>query len=427
MTAEDRAYVEEALKRNMTFKEIAKYLTKDPTTISKEIKKHRVSQKPNHFNNGGQNQCKHMKSCQKRDLCGVGKHCRFLCRQCNNCNALCPDFERNVCARTSKAPFVCNGCERKTACRLEKQYYRAAVAQREYEELLVSAREGINMTSSEFQELDAIVSPLVKRGQSIAHICASHAGEIPVTERTIYNYFNQNRFSAISLDLPRKVKYKKRKKHVSKEPCDYAVREGRTYEDFQKYIAENPELSVVEMDTVEGRKGGKVLLTLLIRSCRLQLAFLMDGKSQACVKKCFDYLRSALGHMLFPAVFAVILTDNGSEFLNPLAIEGEDDNGGVTRTHVFFCDPNCSYQKGMLEKNHEYLRYVLPKGTSFDELSQHHITLLVNHVNSSLRDSLNGKSPFDMAEFLLPILFLSVLGLLRIPPDEILLKPQLLD
>jgi len=424
MTAEDRAYIEEAMRRNMNFKEIAKYLSKDPTTISKEIKRHRITQKPSNFNNGGQNQCKHIKSCQKRDLCGVGKSCRFPCRQCGKCNAICPDFEQYICPRILKAPFVCNGCERKSACRLEKQYYRASAAQREYKELLVTSREGINMTSSEFAELDGIISPLVKRGQSLAHICASHANEIPVTERTVYNYFEQNLFTAINLDLPRKVRYKKRTNHKTNEPRDYAVREGRTYEDYQKHIGENPELPIVEMDTVEGRKGGKVLLTLLLRNCRLQLAFLMEYKIQDCVKEWFNWLFDALGEKLFSAVFGVILTDNGSEFLDPASIECDSD--GVVRTRIFFCDPNCSYQKGMLEKNHEYIRYVLPKGTSFDDLTQDDVNLLLNNINSSYRDSLNGKSPFETASFLLPQQFLSVLGFHKIPSDEILLKPQLL-
>ncbi len=281
------------------------------------------------------------------------------------------------------------------------------------------------MTESEFQELDAIVSPLCKRGQSIAHICASHPDEIPVTERTIYNYFEQNLFSAINLDLPRKVKYKKRQPSKPKEPCDYAVRDRRTYMDFQKHIAENPDLSVVEMDTVIGRKGGKTLLTMLVRSCRLQLAFLMDSNSQKCVKEQLDKLRLVLGDDLFEAVFGVILTDNGPEFLDPLSIEC--DNDGVVHTRVFFCDPNCSYQKGMLEKNHEYIRYVLPKGVSFDDLSQAQINILLNHINSSARDSLKSKTPFDLAEFLLPQKFLSALGLRYVPPDEVFLKPQLFD
>ena len=115
-----------------------------------------------------------------------------------------------------------------------------------------------------------------------------------------------------------------------------------------RFVAEFPEASIVEMDTVEGVKGGKVLLTMLIRSCRLQLAFLMNENTQANVIKWFDWLYEKLGEAVFCAVFGVVLTDNGSEFLDPLSIEC--DENGVLRARVFFCDPNCSYQKGMLEK-----------------------------------------------------------------------------
>jgi transposase, IS30 family len=421
LTLEDREYIEEALKRNLTFKEIARYLSKDPTTISKEVKKRRTPQKPSGFNNS-HNQCELKQTCKKQDLCNTGK-CRYPCRQCQNCNLICADFKKKSCSKTLKAPFVCNGCEKKTVCRLEKQYYRAAPSQRTYRETLVCAREGVNLTSSEFDELDCLISPLVKRGQSIAHICAAHKDEIPCTERTIYNYFEQNLFTVANIDLPRKVRYKKRKSNVKKEPCDYAVREGRTYQDFLMFTAENPELSVVEMDTVAGRSGGKVLLTMLIRSCRLQLAFLMEDPTQKSVKACFESLYETLGAELFSTVFTVILTDNGSEFLDPGSLENHD---GCLRTRIFFCDPNCSYQKGMLEKNHEYIRYILPKGSSFDSLMPEDVRLMLNHINSASRDSLNAKTPLDAAEFLLPPGFLPAMAYGKIQPDEILLKPQLL-
>ena len=305
MSEEDRDYLEEALKRKLKFVDIAKFLKKDPTTISREVKKHRIEQKPNSFNNGGHNQCAHLKSCTKRDVCGVGKNCRYPCKQCQNCNDVCPDFMQKVCPTTIKPPYVCNGCEKKMGCRLPKQYYRASLSQRAYKELLTSAREGINMDKGEFKQLDALVTPLVKRGQSIAHICAAHKDEITVTERTVYNYFDQGLFTAANLDLPRKVRYKPRKQRSNTQPRDYAVREGRTYEDFQRLLLEHPTVSIVEMDTVEGCKGGKVLLTMLVRSCRLQLAFLMDSQTQACVKAQFDNLREALGEELFSYLLAI--------------------------------------------------------------------------------------------------------------------------
>jgi len=417
MTREDRDHIEAALQRNMSFKEIAKFTGTHPTTISREVRKHLVKKKAT------QVRCKHVETCTTKGLC-KGLKCRFPCRQCQYCHRHCKHFEQKVCEKLQKAPFVCNGCSRKSACRLEKHFYRANIAQKEYREVLSASREGIDVTCDEFKNLDDLISPLVKKGQSIAHICSTNADKILCTERTIYNYFEKNYLSAANLDLPRKVRYKKRKKHQA-EPRNYAVREGRTHEDFLRFVAENPELSVVEMDTVEGMKGGKVLLTMLIRSCRLQLAFLMEEKIQANVQKWFDWLHEILGDAMFHAVFGIVLTDNGSEFLDPVSLECDAD--GVVRTRIFFCDPNCSYQKGMLEKNHEFIRYVLPKGTSFNELDDKDVLLLLNHVNSLCRDSLNGKSPLDIAEMLLPTNFLPALGFCKIPPNEVFLKPQLLN
>ena len=416
MTQKDREHIEAALVRNMTFKEIAKFIDTHPTTVSREVKKHLIVQ------NASRIRCKHVETCKIKGLC-KGLKCRFPCRQCQFCHKHCDKFEQKQCEKIKKAPFVCNGCEIRAACRLEKQYYRANPAWREYRELLVSSREGIDVTADEFKNLDDLISPLVKNGQSIAHICSTNEDKIYCTERTIYNYFDKNYLSACNLDLPRKVRYKKRKKKIA-EPKDYAVRDGRTYDEFLRFVAENPEISVVEMDTVEGVKGGKVLLTMLIRSCRLQLAFLLESQTQACVKAVFDSLFEMLGEKIFSSVFGVILTDNGSEFLNPGSIEC--DENGVIRTRIFFCDPNCSYQKGMLEKNHEFIRYVLPKGCSFNRLCDNNVLVMINHINSYCRDSLNGKSPLDFAEMLLPTDFLTSLGLGAIPPAEVFLKPQLL-
>lgn len=422
LTIEDREYIEEALKNNLTFKEMSEHLFKHPTTISKEVKKRRISKEASRFNSSG-NQCKFEKTCTKTDLCNV-KKCKFPCRKCFNCNTVCPEFEKMICVKLKKAPFVCNGCSKKSPCRLEKQYYRSTLAQREYLETLKCTREGINMTTKEFKELDSLISPLVQRGQSLAHIHSSHKDELFCTRRTLYRYFEKNLFSAGNLDLPRKVRYKKRKSKIKKQPYEYAAREGRTYQEFLVFIAENPTLSIVEMDTVEGLKGGKVLLTLLIRSCRLQLVFLLPDKTQNSVLECFNYLYKCLGKSLFNYIFGVILTDNGSEFLNPLSLEYDDT--GLLRTRIYYCDPNASYQKGMIEKNHEYIRYILPKGTSFDSLLDKDVLLIVNHINSARRDSMNGKTPFEVAEFLLPVGFLHALGYLAIPSDEILLKPDLI-
>ena len=198
--------------------------------------------------------------------------------------------------------------------------------------------------------------------------------------------------------MPRRVRFSKRKSKKA-PPKDNTIRKGRTYEDFEKYLLDNPYTPVVEMDTVEGKKGGKVLLTMLFRNSKLMLAFLLQDKTRNSVLKIFNWLESILGNELFEKTFPVILTDNGIEFSNPLSLEFNYD--GIRRTRIFFCNPGASYQKGAIEKNHEFIRYVIPKGTSMDNLTQKDIDLLINHINSLTRPSLNNATPYDLAQILL--------------------------
>lgn len=179
------------------------------------------------------------------------------------------------------------------------------------------------------------------------------------------------------------------------------------------------------MDTVIGRKGGKVLLTFFFRKSSLMVAFLLDRCTQECVTDAINNISDDIGLELFKSSFPIILTDNGSEFLDPLKIEY--DSNGNQRTKVFFCDPMASYQKPHLEKNHEFIRYVVPKGRSFDHLNQKKITLLMNHINSVSRKGLNNTSPFKLAQLLIANRLLDALSFEEIHPDEVHLKEELLD
>lgn len=415
----DREYIEAALSKGLTFKEIAKFLSKDPTTISKEIKKHRLAQQPNLFTN--KNRCLHRKGCGAKCVCGL-KSCDHLCRNCipKDCNLFCRKFIEDICVHVARAPYVCNGCDRKVYCRLQKYYYRAHHSQTQYLDTLSSTRQGINLCESELADLDTLVTPLLKNGQSLAHIYAKHNATIPCTSRTLYNYSRKSILTARPLDFPRVVKYKKRRKQAVRSARNPAIRSGRTYEDFRIFLLENSGVSVVEMDTVIGRIGGKVLLTMLFRNSRFQLAFLMDHNTQQQVFCVFDQLESDLGEECFRKLFPAILTDNGAEFLDPVTLETG------ARTKIFFCDPNAPFQKGAIEKNHEFIRYILPKGTSFDSLTQEDVNLMLNHINCTARDSLNGVSPFDLATLLLGSVVLEKLNMHRIEHDEVLLKPKLL-
>ncbi|MDU1978917.1 MAG: IS30 family transposase [Clostridium sp.] len=273
-----------------------------------------------------------------------------------------------------------------TTCTGEKSYYKTKITNTKYKELLVTSREGLNITSNELKKIDEVILLLILKSQSISHIFTHHKDEINCCERTLYYYFDKNAFTARNIDLPRKVKYKPRKKSkmpITKESTDKV---GGTFNYFVKFIQDNPNIPVVEMDTVHGTRSGKVLLTFMFRNCSLMLAFIIDSCSQVAVKDVVDKLHAVLGNEMLKRSLPVILTDNGYEFKNPEALEL--DSNGNQRTKIFYCNPMASYQKPHPEKNHEYIRYIIPKGKSLNNRSQEYITLMMNYINSTARASL---------------------------------------
>ena len=419
---EDRLIIEYGLDQNYTLKEIAERVKKDPTTISKEIKRNRFL-KASKLKENDLQSCQHRKSCTKINLCN--SDCGKQCKKCRfiNCYRTCNEYSIKKCSKLNRYPYVCNSCNTVTTCTGEKSYYKAKVADTKYKELLVVSREGLNITSNELKKMDEVISPLILKGQSISHIFTHHKDEINCCERTLYYYFDKNAFTARNIDLPRKVKYKPRKKSTLPAVKESADRVGRTFSDFVKFIEENPNLPIVEMDTVHGTRSGKVILTFMFRNCSLMLAFIIESCSQTAVKDAIDKLYEVLGHDVFKRSFPVILTDNGSEFKKPEALELNDV--GNQRTKIFYCNPMASYQKPHVEKNHEYIRYIIPKGKSFNNRTQEDITLMMNHINSTARASLNGNTPFKLAQMLLDISLLEKLSLKHILADEVHLKPAL--
>lgn len=417
LTLDERVCIEQGLNINLSLKDIALKIKKDPTTISKEIKKHRIKKSASTYN--GNNICSLSRTCTVRNACGMLCNNK-LCKNCSFCNERCSNFTPLKCNRIFRFPYTCNGCPKKTSCRFEKYYYRALNSFNEYKTSLSESRQGISISQEDLANLDSIVSPLIKQGQSIAHIY--HTQHIDCSKASLYNYIEKNYLSVGNLDLPRKVRFKLRKKH--KEHKDTTIRKNRTYEDLQKYIENYPDISIVEMDTVEGIKGGKVLLTLFFRNCKLMLAFLLDNKTVECVSRIFDDMEILLGNDTFQQIFPVILTDNGSEFSNPLKLEF--NSNGIGRTRIFYCNPSASYQKGGIEKNHEFIRYVIPKGTSLNNYTQEDINLMLNHINSLGRKSINWSNPYELSELLLGKGILKKLNLTKVPASEIKLTPKLL-
>lgn len=426
MTLSDRINIEKGILEGKSFRQIAKAIGKDPSTISKEVKKHsRVTERNMSLANTPI-PCAKRRDCTIRNLCS--NNCDIQCKVCKNsgfrCIDICEFYEPRKCPKLERPPYVCNGCVKKASCLMETRVYSSKYADDEYRKTLITSREGINQTPESIQRINDLITPLVKKGQSIAHIYATHAEELSCSRKTMYTYVNQGIFDIANIDMRRVVKYKKRRTATRCSAKDRAYRKGHNYDDFKKVLSRNGNLNVVEMDTVEGKRGGKVLLTMLFRRCNLMLIFLLKRKIQAEVKRVFDELTELLGEELFEDIFPVILTDGGVEFSDREGLEVTDD--GVKRTTIYYCDPYSSWQKGAIEKNHEYIRYVIPKGRSMNSLTDSKVRLMMNNINSEKRDSLNGHSPFELSQLLLDHRLHEALGLESIPPDEVELTPELI-
>jgi hypothetical protein len=236
---------------------------------------------------------------------------------------------------------------------------------------------------------------------------------------------NKGLFTAKTIDLLNTVKMRPRRKKAGVR-VEKAYRDGRTYRDFLAFTAENPDMPVVQLDSVEGTKGQgePVPLTIHFVEAELMLAFKRDADTAKSVAEIFDGLYGVLGGETFKTLFRLCLSDNGSEFTNPSALEFVP--GGERRTRLFYTDPGAPYQKGACKNNHSLLRRVIPKGTSLKEYSQDDVSLLMNNINSYPRKKLNNRSAFDTFSFPHGSSVLEKLGVARIDPDDVTLNPSLL-
>ena len=426
LTLESRIIIETKLNEGESFKAIGRLLNKDCTTISKEVKNHISFEKSGAYGKAFndcllafQHECSAQRVCQE---CASRKN-RF-CWSCGKCSSSCILYEKYVCPKLSKPPYVCNGCPQRNKCSLEKRLYKASYAQKEYELVRRESRSGFALSESELRQIDDIVSPLLIKGQSLHHIAVHHADELMKSERTLYAYINSGLFTARNMDMPRTVRMRPRKNVSKNLKVDKACRLGRDFSCFQAYMQEHPDLSIRQIDSVEGSKGSAVLLTIHFVEQGLQLAFLRQHNDSQSVIDIFNRLYLEMRPDIFIELFPVLLADNGSEFSNPAAIES--DMQGNPRTKMFYCDPSAPYQKGSCENNHEMIRRIIPKGEDIGQYTQEQIDLMMSHINSYARKKLGNKSPYEIFEFQYGKELLDVFHLQKIPADEIILSPELL-
>lgn len=413
LTVQERIIIEKGIENGSTKAAIALTIGKDKSTVGKEIKKHReLVHKSSYKIN-----CANMKNCSHNHVCDN-----------------CADFKPFTCNRRDRSPGACNGCSKYTYCRYDKYRYKADFSHKKYREDLVDSRTGINMSYEECKAMADIIVPLIKAGHSPYHIVTDHP-ELNISEKTLYNYIENGifrEFGLLDIDLRIKTKRKITKKASNKykKREDKKYLNGRTYDDFINYTAENKNLSVVEMDTVYNNGStGPFMQTFKFLDYSFMFIVYQEEKTAKSMVEGVDLLEKILGEDLFSEEVAIIKTDRGSEFCDAEGFEKEENES--RRTRIFYCDPMASGQKGSLENNHKEIRYICPKENDLKDLglnSQEKANLIVSHINSQSKEHLKGKSPLEVMEFMNPALYQKFkdFGIERINKDNIVLKPYLL-
>ena len=384
LTIEDRILIEELLRQNYKQKDIARAINVNTSTISREIKRRRKSNEQ-----------------------------------------LVP------CPKTERYPFICYNCSKKVHCNKKKYFYNYKEAQKDYENKLKYSRIGIDKSIDEVEYWNDYFKDKIRdKNQPIMHIFKNIENVFPKSIQSFYKYVHKGYFPSINDEmLARSFSYKPRRKkeEIKTITRDNMIRKGRKYEDFNNYIKDHPNANIVEMDTVIGKaEDVNCILTLYFRTSKLMLMFLIKKYKPDSVSKVFKYIRKSIGDEVFKSMFEVILTDNGWEFSKPDDIEINYDTGEKL-INIFYCESYSSWQKGGIERNHEFIRYIIPKGITFDNLTKKNVIDMMNNINSISRKSLNYKTSYFIFKRLYGDGITKKLHLIPINKDEVNLSYKLLS
>ena len=409
LTFEERCKIEELLNKRYRKYQIAKELGRTQSTISREINSHKDFHMHSDYSNNYYS-CVYFKDCKK-------------------CDHRCKFFKPIICKDSNKFYGACNNCDKVRNCKLDKYFYRASRAEKDYRYHLSESRKGINMDVNDLYNLAYLICPLIRQGQSIYTILENHP-EINLSAKSIYNYIDAGYFKDFGVTnstLRRKVVRKKKrvsstKLKKRKQPADYT---GRTYTDYLQYKLDNPDKSTTEMDTVYNHQSGPYIQTFIFENTGFMIGYLHQNKTADSMSDVLTNIQDKLSAEEYDKLFSLILSDRGTEFSKPIQFE-INKNTGEVKGKIFYCDPQHPSQKPHVENNHILIRYVLPKKTNLKFLTQEKLDLMFSHINSTPRSILGGKTPYEVFTFLYGENITKKLNIQKIRKDDVTLTPSLL-
>ena len=407
LTVDDRINLQACIAKNISQKEVCKILKKDRTTIYRELK--------NYYSiRDGKHSCTH---CKNKDFCsenGVVINRMPLNQSC---------FEPAMCHFLHKFPYVCNNCENKKKCNREKRYYDCINAENRSLRNRIGTRKRKRIDKEGINKINSIVSSLVFKGQSLHHIYETNSDLKSICcERTIRRLLYDGYFDAKPSDLIRYSRFKHSEPYLVHD--DRAVKNierlyKRTFTDLKKYLHNHKDARIVQFDSVIGKREDKyAILTITFPKEKFQFGLRILKSDPDSVYSHLDALFTKLGYKRTRALFPILLADNGIEFTTFHNLE-------KFNIKVFFTNPYRSTDKAECERNHEFIRYIIPKGKSLNNLTQEQINLMFSHINSYIRESLKNKTPYELIEESFGQDFLNCIGIKYVNPNDVTLKPSL--
>jgi len=415
-----RTQLQTLLKEKKSLNDIALEIGVSRQTLYREII--RNSYTTIHDSYDQKTSCMHFKECAR------GNKSKHLCP--SQCIKYSPG--RQDCLK--KYPFVCNFCNKKSICKFLHFYYDPEKASIDYHSRIHEANSNPKTSSSIIKQVNKIVSPLIKKGQSVEAVLMNHP-EINVSNLTIRNWIKDGYLDCKLSNLRMNGRRIPSKDYDYSKSKEYKVlsskKIGHKYSNYLLYIKEHPDALIIQLDSVIGSLDGKItVLTIHIVNYKFQFGILLQHHTK---EEVFNTLNSLFSKMkgledtyglgMYSAFTEVLLTDNGPEFDALLDFCDLDPN-----IHIFYCHPLSSFEKGSCERNHVLVRYIQYKGWSFDDFTQTDINCLFSNINSYPRKSLNKKTPYQavLNDPRLGKEFLDLIGIYKVDCDDVTLNPSLL-
>ena len=221
--------------------------------------------------------------------------------------------------------------------------------------------------------------------------------EDAVCAKTIYTHIEKGEIPGVSNDSLWEKRNRGKKHKSLQRRAKRGTSMGRSIEERPVDVADRQQAGHWEIDLVVGGKGAgsAALLTLIERKSRKLIIRKIKDKTQAAVKRAINGIERAMGKEAFKVVFKSITADNGSEFLDYIALEASVFDHSA-RTHIYYAHPYSSWERGSNENANRMIRRFIPKGRDISKYTRTAIQKIENWINQYPRKILNFKTAEEL-------------------------------